>query len=116
MQHLRKLLIILATLFLVTCSEEGSDGNLLTDFDRTEQVIEVVTYFYDKQSEVDAVFAEKYGTANDGREGFAVWANPSRTPLWCEIHTLRPKNNNDDNMSTLGHEMFHCLRGTFHKE
>lgn len=33
----------------------------------------------------------------------------------CTIYALEPRYLRDDRMCTLGHEMYHCFRGSYHK-
>jgi hypothetical protein len=34
----------------------------------------------------------------------------------CEIHVVTPRGVEDDYMTTWGHELAHCVFGTYHKE
>ena len=116
---MKKILLAIAVLLLVTCSEDGpkkSNSNLIQDFDRGGEVINLTVHWYSTQGQVDKVFVEHFGTTNPGREGFAVWVKNDTAPYRCEIHTLRPKNVDDNKMNVLGHELSHCVLGTFHVE
>jgi hypothetical protein len=110
----------LLALFLTSCDNDGSKG-LPEDFDRSEEVIEVTVIWHKSQQAVDSAYVEEFGRARNesaiNRLGFAVWADPSREPKWCRIHAVKPTRvKNDEKMDTLGHELLHCVIGTFHPE
>lgn len=107
--------MIISAIVLVSCEPE-STSNLKQDFDRTNEVIELKVVWYDSIDELNRVRAEYFGDDGLTREGFAIWANPSREPKWCEIHTMRPQNPDDVRMDIQGHELTHCLIGNFHEE
>jgi len=83
----------------------------------------VVVHFYDSSREV----TDKYKELRDiprirripERDGFAIWTEwtgeKSEDEIYtCEIHTLRPNKIDDNATMTLGHEMLHCIFGTYH--
>ena len=114
------ILVGLAALFLASCEPDGTKG-LPEDFDRGGEVVEIVVIWHDTQQSIDKAFVEEFGRARNERQinrlGFAVWANPSREPKWCRIHAMKPTRvNKDPKMDTLGHELLHCMIGTFHPE
>ena len=54
--------------------------------------------------------------------GFAAWSE-QRTPDGilietdknsCVIHTFQPKRQNDQLVRTMGHELLHCIYGSYH--
>lgn len=110
----------LLALFLTSCDNDGSSG-LPEDFDRSEETVEITVIWHKSQQGVDSAFVEEFGRARNessiNRLGFAVWANPSKKPYWCRIHAVKPTRvQNDEKMDTLGHELLHCMIGTFHPE
>lgn len=110
----------LVSLFLTSCDTDGTSG-LPEDFDRSNEVIEITVIWHKNQQAIDKAYVEEFGKNRDesaiNRLGFAVWANPSRTPKWCKIHAVKPTRvNNDEKMDTLGHELLHCVIGVFHSE
>lgn len=119
--HKGALLAGLLSLFLLTsCDPDGTSG-LPEDFDRSGEVVEITVIWHKSQQAVDSAYVEEFGRARNesgiNRLGFAVWANPSKEPKWCRIHAMKPTRvNNDDKMDTLGHELLHCMIGTFHPE
>lgn len=113
------ILIILTSLFMVSC--DPAPKALPEDFDRSGEEMRITVIFHPTQAAVDRAFVEEFGRAPNERRinrlGFAVWANPGNKPYWCRIHAQKPtKVTNDEKMETLGHELTHCLIGTFHPE
>jgi len=111
---------LLSMLFLTSCEPSETKG-LPEDFDRSGEAIEITVIWHKSQQAVDKAYVEEFGRERNergiNRLGFAVWANPSREPKWCRIHAMKPTRvKNDDKMDTLGHEMLHCMIGTFHPE
>ena len=55
---------------------------------------------------------DKWEKTNPGTDiiGLAKWSG-SR----CTIYALEPKYEADENMITLGHELLHCFRGSYHE-
>ena len=107
-------------LFLTSCDPDGTKG-LPEDFDRSGEVVEITVIWHPTQQAVDKAYVEEFGRARNERSinrlGFAVWANPSREPKWCRIHAMKPTRvKGDEKMETLGHELLHCMIGTFHPE
>jgi len=112
-------LAVITALFLVSC--DPSTSKLPEDFDRSGEAVHITVIFHPNQQAVDKAYVEEFGRArnesNINRLGFAVWANPGNKPYWCRIHAQKPtKVNGDEKMDTLGHELLHCMIGTFHPE
>tara|TARA_B100000929_G_scaffold290599_1_gene284935 strand:+ start:78187 stop:78579 length:393 start_codon:yes stop_codon:yes gene_type:complete len=77
--------------------------------------VEVTTYFYVNQQRLDMAY-KKLVDPDDklSKKGFAIWHQGIPE---CEIHMKRIEYKNDkDAIQTLGHEMLHCLKGTWHAE
>lgn len=111
---------LLSMLCLSSCEPDGTSG-LPEDFDRSGEVVEITVIWHKSQQAVDSAYVEEFGRARNERAinrlGFAVWANPSKEPKWCRIHAMKPTRvKNDEKMETLGHELLHCMIGTFHEE
>ena len=110
---------LLSLLFLTSCDPDGS--KLPEDFDRSGEAVEITVIWHNSQQAVDKAYVEEFGRARNERSinrlGFAVWANPSREPKWCRIHAMKPTSvKGGEKMNTLGHELLHCMIGTFHPE
>lgn len=96
--------------------------------DRTGAPIEITVYTYQTQRQLDEAYREIHGIRRsddpDRRHGFAQW------PEWrdkdgnavndggkwtCDIHVIEPKYIDDEPTLTLGHEMVHCIYGSYHE-
>jgi hypothetical protein len=124
------IIFVLAVLAMVlaSCTPKNAGEQIIPTFDRTGRPIMIVVHFYDTSSQVTRVYKQKYNITKDiaPRLGFSFWpewrdkqgnpVEPTDKPLTCEIHTMRPKTVDDEPTRTLGHEMTHCLDGSYHKK
>ena len=113
-------------IFLAAC--EPRKERIEKTHDRTGSPIVVTIYTYESQRHLDATYRELHGIRRgedrDQRYGFARW------PEWrdvdgntvddggewtCEIHVLAPQYIDDERTLTLGHEMVHCIYGSYHE-
>jgi hypothetical protein len=121
---------ILGVSFLLASCERGEP--IKPTIDRTGKEVTVTVYLYNTQEDVTAIYAERHNLSKGEveamapRKGFSMWPewrdkdgksieNPAGR-LTCEVHSVRPKTVDDDATMTLGHELTHCLYGTYHKD
>lgn len=122
-------LAIVLALGLSSCKERGEQ--ILPTIDRTGEDILVRVYLYDSSREVTAMYRQLHNiprnTPVPDMLGFAMWpewrdqhgqavARPDDEAYECEIHSMRPRRVNDNATLTLGHELLHCLWGSYHRE
>jgi hypothetical protein len=124
-----KILTLLLITFLLTSCDVSNKKELKGSIERTGLPITTTVYFYESVEDVQRKYREIHKLSKDqkiGQVGFARWPefrdaqgqpvdDPSQ-PLTCEIHTVRPKKIDDSDTLTLGHEMLHCIIGTYHPE
>lgn len=108
-----KVFLAAILVFLVGC--EQSSG-LPEDFDRSGQELRVTVIYHSSLIDLQDSYEKEFGKRYTDQLGYAVWKNPGAQPYTCEVHVMKPKFDGDDAMDTLGHEMTHCLIGSFHKE
>jgi hypothetical protein len=124
-----KILLILAALIALTSCDIANKEPLKGSIDRTGKPIVTTVYFYDSVEDVQRKYREIHDVPRDqkiGQVGFARWAEyrdaqgrpveNGDEPLTCEIHTVRPQQIDDSATLTLGHEMLHCVIGSYHPE
>lgn len=117
---------VLTAVILAACQPKKEP--IEKSFDRTEKPITTVVYTYSSQRALDEAFRVIHnisrGQEVDARHGFAIWDEwrdqqgnvvDVEEELTCEIHILEPKHIDDEPTLTLGHEMIHCLYGSYHE-
>lgn len=115
---MKYLLGILGLLLLVSCSETDKENNLKKDFDRTGRPQTITVMVYDNKREMQKAKADATNRQeiNTDLLGWSIWS-PNKESYGCTIHVMELKNSNDtDQMVTWGHELGHCMYGTYHPE
>lgn len=100
--------LVVFALVLIACSDLGN-SQVIKQLDREGQPVIVTVYFYDTQKELKQAL-QRYNPA-DGLQGMAIWSESDNE---CTIHTLAIKRVDDEATKTLGHEMLHCIYGSYH--
>lgn len=124
--------VILITIIIVMFSFKSLTLEKVDpSFDRSKTELPITVYFYDTATQVTKKYRELHdidrGVEIASRKGFANWPEwrndddepvdpPADAILDCEIHTVKPKNVDDDATLTLGHELLHCLYGSYHQQ
>jgi len=117
----RLLTIGLLVFSLTSCDsrKEGIEGSI----DRVGEDMRTTVHFHENRVDLKLAYAEvhdiKPHEVPAGLEGFAVWyewknKKPENAENECTIHTVEPRRVDDTNTLTLGHEMLHCLYGSYH--
>jgi len=118
------ILVTFALLLATGCEPRKEEIN--KKFDRSGEPVVVTIYTYDSQRELDAAFREIHNIARgddvDSRYGFARWhewrdpeGNLVEVERECEVHIVKPEHVDDEATLTLGHELLHCLYGSYHE-
>lgn len=124
---MRKFLpLLLALLLLLGCEPAGE--KIQPTLDRTEYPITVTVYFYNSQADLMGRYRELHnlGPRDEVPKlwGFArwpQWQDQSGTAVEqpelfsCDIHSMKPKIVDDTATLTLGHELLHCIWGSYHQ-
>ena len=117
-QYTRHKILGIAALVLLMVSCEPAPSKKISgtqDYSATQFPITVHTY--DTKSELNKAIRNKTQHGQNV-EGLALWFLGKETSKMkrCEIHVVTPKGVEDDYMTTWGHELAHCVFGTYHKE
>ena len=96
-------------LTIVACSD-NQKTNIVKQLDREGQPLVVTVHFYSTEKELKQAL-QRYNPA-EGLQGMAIWSESDNE---CAIHTLAIKRIDDEATKTLGHEMLHCIYGSYHK-
>ena len=124
MNNTKALIISLTLCFLVvlgTYSCSPQQTKMDKPFDRSGEVLQVkVMTFTTYRAMYKAIEASHpWFEIPDGLQGLALWeedeyGNPASDE--CLIYVLVPTHIDDERTTILGHEMNHCLYGSFHEE
>jgi hypothetical protein len=98
----------IAAFLIVACGERKP--NIVKQLDREGKPTIVTVHFYENERELKQAM-QRYNPP-EGLQGMAIW---SESDAVCTIHTLAVKRVDDEATRTLGHEMLHCIYGSFHK-
>lgn len=113
MKHLKTLVVIIfAAAMVLSVFSVTTTNHVIYELDRTGQTIEVTPYAYPTQKALYKGLTELGHDVSDNIAGFAVW---SPNDLKCDIYYVAPKYVDREPMATIGHEMSHCIYGSFHK-
>ena len=105
-------------LFVVSCDPLPDEG-LIKTHDVTGEYVDIRVMTFKSQSSL-----QKYLTKNKMTfyevDGLAQWAHPKNDLTKvnrCEIYVVEPSGVKDvDVLETWGHELAHCIYGSFHKK
>ncbi len=113
---LSKTIIGVAVLLMVSCEPSPSKKVEGTQ-DYSGVQFPITVYTYNSRQELNKAIKEKKPHAVRV-EGLALWFlyKESREMKRCEIHVVHPNKVDDEHMLTWGHELAHCVYGTYHKE
>jgi hypothetical protein len=115
---LKKLGIIYIFLLLGSCSKQPGDGIEGTQNYEGQQ-FPITVHVFDTRAQLQKAI-EDINNRGEEVDGFSAWylrskADPTMTR--CDLYVVRPSSVNDHSqMTTWGHELAHCVYGTYHKE
>lgn len=98
---------LLLGLILISCTGKTP---VLGDFNKEGQVLNITVKVYSNQKALLKA-TEKYNTTK--QVGLAVWNNSNND---CTIHVIEANYIKSKQDKTWGHELRHCVYGSFHKE
>jgi len=107
----------LSLLLLLIISGCDTDNKLSGSIDRVGKPIEVTVYTAESRVELERLYGTKI-SSSERLHGFANWnegVDGEPSSFWCDIYIIQPKGVDDENVDTLGHEMAHCLWGSYHQ-
>lgn len=107
-------IVALLTLLLVSCDQPTS---LNKTHDVTDQYIDIRVQTFPSQRQLNKFLNRKDG---EEVEGLAQWAHPKGDLTKvnrCDIYVVEPRDSRDyGQMETWGHELMHCIYGSYHPE
>lgn len=103
-----KILMLIALMFVSTAA---SAREVTGDMRRIEQPFEMTVITYESKRDLNRAANIIFNDNRKDRDGFAVW-----TLTKCTIHVLNLRRPTDrETLPEWGHELAHCVYGTFHK-
>lgn len=107
---MKKIIIVLlgAIIALTSCIDNKTP--VLEDFNREGEVLNITVKVYSDQKAL-LKSTEAYNTTT--QVGLTVWSNSDNN---CTIHVIKSDYIKSKQDETWGHELRHCVYGTFHKE
>ena len=100
--------VIFILLFFLSCSMVDTNKEIKGSIDRSGQPIEITTYVFANQHEL-LKHIETMGLSKYDYMGLSKWAVEENI---CDIFVIM----GEPEFETWGHELAHCLYGTFHEE
>ena len=120
-----KKLLLLSLLVLVSCQPES---NIKPTIDRTDKDMTVRVVFHEDTDSLEEAYRitnnlsartpipEQWGFAarNEFRDREGNTVELPGEQYRCTIHTFQPKRQDDQLVLTMGHELLHCIYGSYH--
>lgn len=103
-----KKLFLVSCLFILGCEPAPKD---VVEYERTNIKLNVM--LFDTERGLNEYIHQNYQVTKVEREGFSVWYKNDPTNE-CTILVLRGTEPSKERV--YGHELMHCIYGTFHKE
>lgn len=113
-----KIIILCMMLLMVSC-DPSPDSGIKKTHDVTGEYIDIRVMTFNSQSSMQR-YLTKNKLTNDEVDGLAQWVHPKEDLTKvkrCEIYVVEPSGVRDyTTMQTWGHELVHCMYGSFHKK
>jgi len=111
-----KILLTALILFIVSC-EPSPEKKISGTQDYSNVKFPITVYTYETSNELNKAVKNKSGHGQPV-EGLSLWFLTKKTNQMsrCEIHVVVPNGVDDNHTMTWGHELMHCVYGTYHKE
>lgn len=109
---------IIAILLLASCEQQKTYAPMEKQHNRSGKEITIIVYEYPSYTAVSNALEKfqrelKQPVTKETSLGWSGW--DKEEPYRCEIHIKPPTRIDDDDTLTLGHEMAHCLYGSYHR-
>ena len=109
-------IVALLALLLVSCDKPTG---IKKTHDVTDQYVDIRVMTFKTQSQLNK-FLKLKSYSDQEVEGLARWAHPKGDMTKvnrCDIYVVEPSGVRDTGaLSTWGHELAHCIYGSYHKE
>ena len=107
---MKKILFIISLVLILSLVSCGKPP-LQEDLNRENQTLQIeFISFSNEQQLIEDLRSKGYEVPN-ALLGFSIW---SPNDNQCTVYHVTPKYTDDERMVTLGHEVAHCIYGSFH--
>lgn len=110
--------LLLATVTIVSCEKKNSAGSFTPTHDATGTPLEITVYTFDSRVKLWR-HLRKNDIDKRNVEGLSQWTLLAKDNVVtrCDIYVVKPEGVKDyDTMTTWGHELVHCIYGSYHKD
>lgn len=106
------LLAIVATIMLAHQYDTFAERRVYIKKQHVKDDLSIKVNIFKSKRELRKAYKEKYPEGDDASEvlGFSTWYSPHDGT--CNIYVPEPKD--DDDLETWGHELAHCVYGSWH--
>jgi Zn-dependent peptidase ImmA (M78 family) len=118
-----KKIALLFVFLLASCGDSSNNGaGIQGTVNRLEKEITITVTTVKNEKELSKLYSDLTGVSTSrvpDQYGFAQWnervdgSDPESYN--CQIYIIEPKRADDQQILTLGHEMAHCLWGSYHR-
>jgi hypothetical protein len=110
------IIIFLTAIILVSCSDNKSTIPQTHNAENQDFIVNVMTF--ESESALNK-YIEENNLETRQVQGLARWliTTESKVVKRCDIYVVKPKSSRDNStFTTWGHELVHCIYGSFHKD
>ena len=110
-------IIAMLALFLVSCEPSKDREKISGTQDYSGIQFPITVHTFQTQREFDKAIKD-IKTHDESAMGYSRWFLSKTTGEMsrCEIYVIVPEGVEDEHMTTWGHELAHCVYGTYHRE
>jgi hypothetical protein len=115
------LILLVASILLISCGKKNDGPELIKTHDYSNRELPITVMVFESNSDLNKYLRSKDLTQRESKvEGLALWslnAKDQTEVIDCTIYVVEPKGSQDyKELTTWGHELLHCVYGSFHKD
>lgn len=115
---MKKLILAVLLIAITSCSKQDSGTGVTGTQDYAGKQFPITVHVYDTEREMQQAIKDLNPPEGYYVEGFSLWTLRKDTMEMtkCDLHVVKPKSVRDHSqMTTWGHELVHCVYGTYHQ-
>jgi hypothetical protein len=99
--------VLLGIFFLISCAT----ANYVEYGNRATYRLEINFHEFTTLEKMQEQIKRDGYTVSDAARGFSVWSSQD---IVCDVYYIKPTTVNDPKTTVLGHEVMHCIYGSYH--